>query len=76
MSQTQDAPDTTTHVVGHGNSVAAWTAVGIICFGSLLSCLAFPFALPWLFWVGIVVIVIGAISGKVLTAMGFGEQQH
>lgn len=76
MSQTEDSPASTAHAVGHGNSVAAWTAVGIICFGALLSCLALPFALPWLFWVGLAVILGGAITGKVLTAMGLGEQTH
>jgi hypothetical protein len=72
----QKSPAATTNAVGHGNSVAAWTAVGIIVLGSLISCLALPFALPWLFWTGLVVIVIGAVAGKVLTAMGFGEQPH
>ena len=76
MSDQQTAERPAAHAVGHGNSVAAWTAVGIITLGSLLGCLAFPFAQPWLFWVGLAVIVVGAITGKVLTAMGFGEQPH
>lgn len=73
MTDDPRSPAATAHAVGHGNSVAAWTAVGVIVLGSLISSIALPFALVWLFWVGIVVIVIGAILGKVLTAMGFGE---
>ena len=76
MTDDPNSPAATGHAVGHGNSPAAWTAVGVIVFGSLLSCLAFPFALPWLFWTGLVVIALGAVLGKVLTAMGFGEQTH
>ena len=38
---------------GHGNSVAAWTAVVvIICLGGLISAVAFSLRSPWLFWVG------------------------
>jgi hypothetical protein len=76
MTDDPQSPAATAHAVGHGNSVAAWTAVGVIVLGSLISALAIPFSLVWLFWVGIVVIVIGAILGKVLSAMGFGEQPH
>jgi hypothetical protein len=76
MTDDSRSPAATAHAVGHGNSVAAWTAVGVIVLGSLISSIAIPFSLVWLFWVGIVVIVIGAILGKVLSAMGFGEQPH
>jgi hypothetical protein len=57
---------------GHGNSVAAWTCVSVIMLGSLLMCLAVALPTTWLFVVGAVVVVLGAISGKVLAAMGFG----
>lgn len=62
------------HAIGHGNSPAAWVAAGIILVGSLVSSLAVVFAQVWLFWVGIVVIVGGLVAGKVLSAMGFGQQ--
>ena len=57
-----------------GNSVAAWTAVSIIMLGSLVSAIAFPLTSTWLFWVGIVVIVLGVVAGKVLAMMGFGVE--
>ncbi len=62
--------------VGHGNSPAAWIAVGIILLGALISSIAVVIATPWMFWAGLVVILAGVITGKVLTAMGFGEQPH
>ena len=57
----------------HGQSVAAWTAVGIIFVGSLIMSIAVVIASVWLFVVGAVIAVAGAISGKVLSAMGFGS---
>jgi hypothetical protein len=57
---------------GHGNSPAAWTAVTIIMLGALISSLAVWFALPWLFFVGLGVCVVGVVVGKVMAMMGFG----
>ena len=57
---------------GHGNSPAAWTAVGIIMVGSLVMAIGVVAAQVWLFVVGCGVIVLGAIAGKVLALMGFG----
>jgi hypothetical protein len=46
--------------------------VGIIMLGALVMSIAVVIASVWLFVVGAVVAVLGAISGKVLSAMGFG----
>ena len=40
--------------------------------GGLVSALAFPLNSTWVFWAGIVVIVLGLVAGKVLAMMGFG----
>jgi hypothetical protein len=56
----------------HGQSVASWTAVGIILVGCLLMSIAVAIAQTWLFVVGAVVVVVGCVAGKVLSAMGFG----
>jgi hypothetical protein len=56
----------------HGQSVAAWTAVGVMILGFLIMSFAVVFGTVWLFVVGAVVVVLGAVSGKVLSAMGFG----
>jgi hypothetical protein len=64
--------DVAVHHESHGNSVAAWTAVGIIALGFLIGTAAVVAKTPLLYVIGGVVIVIGAITGKVLSAMGFG----
>ena len=56
----------------HGNSVAAWTAVSIVMAACLVSAIGVLVAAPWLFWVGVALIVVGVASGKVLQMMGFG----
>ena len=57
-----------------GHSVAAWTAVAIILVGSLVMALAVVF--PSLLWfvVGAIVVVVGAIAGKVLAMAGYGAK--
>ena len=57
----------------HGNTPAAWTAVAIMFVGFLISGLALPFELPWLFFVGLVVVALGAVAGKVMSMMGMGS---
>jgi hypothetical protein len=61
------------HALGHGNSVAAWSAVGIIMAASLVLCFAVVFASVPLAVVGVAGLVLGAVVGKVLTAAGFGS---
>ena len=57
----------------HGNTPAAWTAVTIMFVGFVLSGLALPLELPWLFFVGLGVVVLGAVVGKVMQMMGLGH---
>jgi hypothetical protein len=65
--------DVAVHHESHGNSVAAWTAVTIIALAFLLMTISVVAGLnkPLLI-VGIALLPIGAIAGKVLSAMGFG----
>ncbi|HVN10596.1 MAG TPA: HGxxPAAW family protein [Kineosporiaceae bacterium] len=56
----------------HGQSVASWTAVSVIMLGTLIMAVAVVVTNWWVFAVGAVVIVLGAVSGRVLSAMGFG----
>jgi hypothetical protein len=61
----------------HGNTPAAWTAVSIMFVGFLISGIALPLAQEWLFWVGLAVVVLGAVVGKVMSMMGMGgDQDH
>jgi hypothetical protein len=64
--------DLVVHHDSHGNSVAAWTAVAIIALGALIATIAVVARIPALGVIAAVIVVIGAIAGKVLSAMGFG----
>lgn len=57
----------------HGNTPAAWTAVTIMFVGFLLSGIALPLEAPWLFFVGLAVVAVGAVVGKVMQMMGLGH---
>ena len=57
----------------HGSTPAAWTAVGVMFLGFLVSGIALPLAQPWLFFVGMGVVVLGAVVGKVMSMMGLGN---
>jgi hypothetical protein len=78
MVESTAAPESTPtlpeggHALGHGHSVAAWTAVAIILIGTLVAALAVIFTSVWLFVAGAVVVVLGALAGKLLSVMGFG----
>jgi len=57
----------------HGNTPAAWTAVTIMFVGCLVAAFAIPLALPWLFLVGLGIVALGAVVGKVMQMMGMGN---
>jgi multisubunit Na+/H+ antiporter MnhG subunit len=59
----------------HGNTIAAWTAVGVIMIGAFISSLAVVFATVTMFVIGIVVCVLGVIVGKVLSKAGYGAKR-
>ena len=56
----------------HGSTPAAWTAVTIIMIAFLIGGVGVWLAEAWLFWVGVALVVIGAIVGKVMQMMGMG----
>jgi hypothetical protein len=62
----------TDHHDNHGQSVASWTCVSIVALGFLLATIAVVAGSLVLGVIGAVVVVLGAIAGKVLAAMGFG----
>jgi hypothetical protein len=80
MAGTKEHPSPQTGIphdpYGHGHSVAAWVAVGVAMLGFLLMTIAVAvgFGATWLFIVGVVVVVAGGLTGKVLGAMGFGSK--
>ena len=58
----------------HGSTPAAWTAVTIIMIAFLVGGIGVVAALPWLFWVGAALVVVGIIVGKVMQMMGLGSE--
>lgn len=57
----------------HGNTPAAWTAVTIVFVGFVVGGIALPLQAPWLFFVGVGLIVLGVVVGKVMQMMGMGN---
>ncbi|GIG28868.1 HGxxPAAW family protein [Cellulomonas marina] len=57
----------------HGSTVAAWTTVYGILAGAVLASLGVMFALVWLFWVGMGVVVVALLVGFALRRAGFGQ---
>ena len=57
----------------HGHTTAAWTAVVIMLIGFTVAGVALPLAEEWLFFVGLGVVALGVVVGKVLQMMGLGN---
>lgn len=60
-----DAP----HHDDHGSTPAAWTLVVIVMIGFLVGCIAMVAASEVGIWVGVGIIVLGCIVGKVMQMM-------
>lgn len=60
----------------HGHSVAAWAAVGIMLVGAAIGSIAVVIPSMLLGIIAAVVIVGGAIVGKVLAMAGYGSKPH
>ncbi len=61
------------HRDNHGQTPAAWSAVAVLLLGFLLGAVAVLLRTPWLFFVAIGVVVVGALTGKVMAMMGLGQ---
>jgi len=60
------------HGPSHGNTPAAWTAVTVMLVGFLVGAIGVVL-LAWpLFWIGVAVVGLGVVVGKVMAMMGFG----
>jgi hypothetical protein len=57
---------------GHGNSVAAWSAVGVMLVGTLIGCIGYTTANLAVLVAGLAVIVLGLVVGAVMKAAGYG----
>jgi hypothetical protein len=59
----------------HGSTPAAWTAVTIIMVAFLVGGVGVWLAEAWLFWVGVALVVVGLVVGKVMQMMGMGARE-
>ncbi len=64
-------PPNTPH--SHGNTPAAWTCVGIMIVGTIVSAISFFVIQPWLFFVGLGIVVLGLVVGKLMSMAGLGS---
>lgn len=58
----------------HGNTPAAWTGVMVILVGFVVGGLGLVIGSWLVFWVGVVLAVLGPIAGKVMQMMGLGAE--
>lgn len=62
------------HGNDHGSTPAAWTAVIIITIAFAVGTLAVVLGNWTMFWIGVALVPVGAIVGKVMQKMGLGAQ--
>ncbi len=58
----------------HGSTPAAWTTVAIVILAFFVSTLALVLANWPMFWVGVGMVVLGPVVGKVMAMMGLGKK--
>lgn len=58
--------------IGHGNSVAAWTLVGVSLIGFLVGTIGFSLHNVPVLVAGCIVVVLGFASGWVMKKLGYG----
>ncbi|MBK9435673.1 MAG: hypothetical protein IPN52_11370 [Micrococcales bacterium] len=59
----------------HGRTTAMWTGTTIVTLGFLVGTIAVVMAQPWLFWIGVAMLPLGAIVGKAMAMAGMGQPQ-
>lgn len=59
----------------HGSTPAAWAAVIIITIAFAVGTLAIVLGNWPMFWVGVALVAVGGIAGKVLQKAGLGKKQ-
>jgi hypothetical protein len=57
----------------HGNTPAAWTAVSVALVAFLVGAVGLVVDNYVVFWVGVGILAIAAVVGKVMQAMGMGD---
>ncbi len=58
-----------------GRTTAMWTGTAIITLGFLVGTIGLTVDQAWIFWIGVVLVPIGAIVGKAMAMAGMGQPQ-
>ena len=75
MSQQPAVQADAVHHEDHGSTPAAWTTVAIIVIAFIVGTLAIILGNWPMFWVGVILVPIGAVVGKVMAMMGMGKKR-
>ena len=59
----------------HGNTIAAWTAVGVVLLGFIVGGIGLMVESWTTFWVGVALLPIGIVIGAILSKMGHGASR-
>jgi len=57
----------------HGNTPAAWTAVCVALVAFLVGAVGLVAGSYLVFWIGVAILAVSALVGKVMQAMGMGD---
>ena len=71
-----DPAHTDVHVEDHGGTLANWTANALIVIAFLVGTVGVVLGNQVVFWVGVALIPIGLIAGKLLSGMGYGKSEE
>jgi hypothetical protein len=63
------------HQDNHGQTPAAWTTVTIVMVAFVVGAVGILISTPWVFWVGVGLVVLAVIVGKVMSMMGLGDDE-
>jgi hypothetical protein len=66
---------TTEHHDDHGSTPAAWTLVVIVTIAFAVGTLAVVLANWTMFWVGVGILILGVVVGKVMAMAGLGKKR-
>ena len=58
----------------HGNTPAAWTGVTIVLLGFIVGGLGLVIDNMLVFWVGVALLPVGVIAGKIMSTIGMGAE--
>lgn len=58
----------------HGNTPAAWTGVVVILLGFVVGGIGLMVDSWLVFWIGVVIGVLGPVAGKIMQKLGMGAE--